>query len=80
MAKKSTKKKPRNEPAHPRQVIQSGIVKEDGVRCYHCGARSMEHKVTNTYPNGNRRRICADCGKRFISTRPDADMERKEAS
>jgi len=33
--------------------------------CVHCLAE-VDHKVTNTYPNKNRRVICGACGNPFI--------------
>jgi hypothetical protein len=39
-----------------------------GTPCTHCGER-YGHTVTHTYPNGNRRRICGNCKKPFISVR-----------
>ena len=51
---------------------QNIIVPEPGVRCPHCGARHG-HKVTNTYPNGRRRRLCGGCGKPFVGQREGSD-------
>ena len=47
------------------------IVKEGVTRCPHCG-NTEKHRVTNTYPNGRRRRICGNpvCGKPFIAFQP----------
>ena len=38
-----------------------------GIRCPHCGNVSDRHPVTNTYANGNRRRLCANCGRPFVT-------------
>ena len=51
-----------------KQYVTNCIVKDNGIPCLHCGAKH-EHKVTNTYPNGNRRMICSGCGKPFIAMR-----------
>ena len=51
-----------------RQYIQAPVAVDPGVPCSHCGHR-YGHKVTNTYPNGNRRRACGSCGKPFVSVR-----------
>ena len=42
------------------------------IECPHCGSASKIHKVTNTYPNGNRRRICCSCALPFIGRRKEA--------
>jgi hypothetical protein len=51
-----------------RQYIQAPVALDPGVPCSHCGHR-YGHHVTNTYPNGNRRRLCGACGKPFVATR-----------
>lgn len=42
-------------------------VADFGIHCPHCGAVSDRHRITTTYPNGNRRRICARCGRPFVT-------------
>ncbi len=42
-------------------------VADPGIRCPHCGGISDRHPVTNTYANGNRRRLCANCGRPFVT-------------
>ncbi len=59
-AKKKTAKKKTREPLK--------TTPDYGTPCTHCGER-YGHKVTHTYDNGNRRRICGNCGKPFISVR-----------
>jgi glycosyltransferase involved in cell wall biosynthesis len=51
-----------------KQYVTNCIVKDNGIPCLHCSARH-DHKVTNTYPNGNRRMICSSCGLPFIAVR-----------
>jgi hypothetical protein len=51
-----------------RQYTQAPVAVDPGVPCSHCGHR-YGHKVTNTYPNGNRRRMCGACGKPFVAVR-----------
>ncbi len=51
-----------------RQYIQAPVAVDPGVPCSHCGHR-YGHKVTNTYPNGNRRRLCGKCGLPFVAMR-----------
>jgi hypothetical protein len=51
-----------------RQYIQAPVAVDPGVACSHCGHR-YGHRVTNTYPNGNRRRLCGACGKPFVAVR-----------
>jgi transcription elongation factor Elf1 len=51
-----------------RQYISVPTVLDTGIPCRHCGAR-FGHKVTNTYANGNRRRICGKCGLPFVTVR-----------
>lgn len=56
------------QPKEKRQYIQGATVLDKGIPCRHCGAL-YGHRVTNTYANGNRRRICSACGKPFIAVR-----------
>lgn len=56
---------------HPKTVLKRAytvapITINPGVECVHCGER-YGHLVTNTYPNGNQRRVCGKCGKPFVS-------------
>ena len=51
-------------------VIVPRVV-DNGVACPRCGA-CFGHKTTNTYPNGNRRKICGGCGRPFVVMRPKA--------
>ena len=51
-----------------RAYVQAPIVTDPGVPCSHCGHR-FDHRVTNTYANGNRRRMCGGCGKPFVTIR-----------
>jgi hypothetical protein len=43
-------------------------VADPGIPCPHC-RHLYGHKVTHTYPNGNRRRLCHGCGLPFITVR-----------
>ena len=63
MAKKT--KKPTKE---KRTYTENTTVLDAGIPCPRCKARH-EHKITNTYPNGNRRRICSKCGIPFVTIR-----------
>lgn len=54
----TTRKRPEPNP----QVL------DPGIPCPHCGER-YNHKVSHTYENGNRRRICGKCGGPFITLR-----------
>ena len=54
-AKRKTRKK------HEQNIV----VTNHGIRCPHCG-NCHGHKVTNTYPNGRRRRLCGECGRPFV--------------
>lgn len=54
--------------AERRQYIQAPVAVDRGIPCSHCGNR-YDNRVTNTYPNGNRRRICGKCGLPFVSVR-----------
>jgi glycosyltransferase involved in cell wall biosynthesis len=58
-------KKPVENPPQERQPRV--VVVERGTPCPHCG-EEFDHKVENTYPNGNRGVKCV-CGKRFIKFR-----------
>ena len=49
-----------------RPYTQAPVAVDAGVPCSHCGHR-YGHKITNTYPNGNRRHTCPKCGTPFIS-------------
>lgn len=51
-----------------RVYTQAPRVIDEGVPCPHCTHR-YDHHVTNTYANGNRRRLCGKCKKPFISAR-----------
>ena len=51
-----------------RQYISVPTVLDTGIPCRHCGAR-FGHHVTNTYANGNRRRVCGKCGLPFVTVR-----------
>lgn len=42
-------------------------VPDPGIRCPHCGEVSDRHRITNTWPNGTRRRVCASCERPFVS-------------
>jgi len=66
MAKRKTETEPTEQPK--RQYIQAPVAVDPGVPCSHCGHR-YGHHITNTYPNGNRRRICGACGKPFVATK-----------
>ena len=59
MAKRKAK---RVEHKAPEQNI---VVPNPGVKCPHCQER-YGHHITNTYPNGKRRRLCAGCGRPFV--------------
>lgn len=47
---------------------------DPGVPCVHCGHR-YGHVIVNTYPNGNRRRVCGGCGNPFCTTRIQENRE-----
>lgn len=51
-----------------RQYTQAPRVIDEGVPCPHCGVR-YDHKVTNTYKHGKKRRLCGNCNKPFITCR-----------
>jgi len=51
-----------------RSYVQAPAAIDPGVPCSHCGHR-YGHNIANTYPNGNRRRICGGCGKPFVAIR-----------
>lgn len=48
--------------------IANKVVTDVGIPCNHCGHK-YDHKITNTYGNGNRRRLCGKCGKPFVTRR-----------
>ena len=48
--------------------ITNMIVTDAGIPCNHCGNR-YDHSITNTYANGNRRRLCGKCKKPFVTVR-----------
>ena len=69
--RKHTKKpavKQQEPPKEKREYLQGPVILDPGVPCRHCGHR-YGHKITHTYPNGNRRRICGGCGLPFITKR-----------
>ena len=52
-----------------RRKYETNLVTVDpGVKCPRCGER-YGHKVTNTYPNGRKRRMCGGCGKPFVAVK-----------
>lgn len=51
-----------------RAYVIAPVVTECGIPCPHCGEK-FGHRVTNTFPNGIRRRLCGRCGKPFPSRR-----------
>lgn len=62
-------------PVHPVHPVHPAFgplpsVPDPGVRCPHCGRISDRHRITNTWPNGNRRRLCDRCGRPFVSRFP----------
>lgn len=53
------------------------VVMDKGIPCPHCGHR-YGHRVTHTYPNGNRRRLCgavdnSGCAMPFVTVRAKED-------
>jgi len=50
-----------------RPYVDNLRVRDYGIQCRHCGAVSDAHRITNTYANGNRRRICVCCGLPFVT-------------
>lgn len=50
-----------------KQIVNK-IITDTGIPCNHCGHR-YDHTITNTYANGNRRRLCGKCGKPFVTVR-----------
>ena len=56
---------PLTEPKPKRPYVQSGVVVNKGVPCFHCRA-TFGHKKAHKYPNGNQRHICGSCGKPFL--------------
>jgi hypothetical protein len=64
-----SKSRTETEPTEPKRAyVQAPVAVDPGVPCSHCGHR-YGHRVTNTYPNGNRRRVCGACGKPFVAVR-----------
>ena len=55
-----------------RAYTQAPRAVDPGIPCVHCGHK-YDHTVTNTYPNGNRRRKCGGCGKPFLTQRATED-------
>lgn len=51
-----------------RSYTQAPAAVDVGIPCVHCGTR-WGHRIVNTYPNGNRRRICGKCSKPFVTIR-----------
>ncbi len=62
-AKAATKPK-----AEKRPYTVAPRVMDPGVKCVHCG-HLYDHRITHTYPNGNRRRKCGGCGRNFVTMR-----------
>ncbi len=62
----TAKRKAKRKPAAKREPLKTAP--DYGTPCVHCGER-YGHKITNSYPNGNKRRVCGSCGKPFISRR-----------
>ncbi|MFW5857919.1 MAG: hypothetical protein ACOCX4_08575 [Planctomycetota bacterium] len=56
-----------------RSYVESPLVTEPGIRCPHCTQSGHEHRVLNTYPNGNRRRKCQFCARPFMTMRRTED-------
>jgi len=56
-------------PEERRSYVQSPVVPEPAICCPHCGTEAHDHRVSHTYPNGNRRRICSGCALPFITRR-----------
>jgi DNA-directed RNA polymerase subunit RPC12/RpoP len=56
-----------------RTYITAPVVTDKGIPCIHCGHK-YDHKITNTYGNGNRRRICGKCGKPFVTRRDKENL------
>jgi len=62
---------PEPEEEKPREKAERQFrpaVVDKGVPCPQC-SHAFDHHITNTYPNGNRRRVCAKCGYIFITIR-----------
>jgi len=57
---------PATPPPARAERIPNRITADLGAPCVHCGHR-YDHKITNTFPNGNRRRVCGKCGRPFIT-------------
>jgi len=51
-----------------KKQIPNIVVSDHGTKCPHCG-NCYDHKITNTYSNGNRRAKCGKCGKPMIIRR-----------
>ena len=51
-----------------RVYTENKTVLDRGTPCPRCGER-YQHSITNTYPNGNRRRICGKCNNPFVTMR-----------
>ena len=67
-AKQQSKRRKENDMAKKKakQPEPNIVVPDVGIACPHCKTRHG-HKVTNTYPNGRRRRLCGGCGRPFVS-------------
>ena len=66
-SKKPTAKKKTTKKTKPRKTHEANkVVVDVGVPCPHCKS-AHGHRITNTYPNGRRRRICGNCTKPFVS-------------
>jgi len=57
-----------------RSYVQAPRTVDPGIKCPHCGER-YGHRITNTYGNGNRRRICGGCGLPWVSIRVSVRYE-----
>lgn len=64
---KEPSKSPTAPPSSPSLRLRLPSVPDPGIRCPHCGEVSDRHRITNTWPNGNRRRVCASCERPFVS-------------
>jgi len=60
--KKTTTKRKRKKPEANKTALDRGIP------CPYCKA-AHGHRITHTYANGNRRRICGECKRPFITIR-----------
>ena len=68
-----THRRKKSEPAESapkprRPYTQNRTALDGGIPCPWCRHRH-DHAITNTYHNGNRRRICGSCGKPFVTLR-----------